>query len=159
PANMNTSVVGCSVIYGAAVPKDAGTNSPLIVSPGSEWTVPVHSCASAVKALVKTVKFRFNGTTLDDLVIVSAEPKAYTNPQDMPLWAVEDLGNRTIQDGKPFWGLLGPSSSPAVDYPSNLSTISRESLYLPGYLDDFTDLFDDTGPTPLTMDNFPGGQF
>jgi hypothetical protein len=58
--------------------------------------------------------------------------KTYSNTSSMPIWGVEDSGI-TYRDITPLWGLL----SPAFAKKSNISTIRKESLWLPGYTDPF----------------------
>ena len=97
--------------------------------------MPVYSCASAVKSLVKEVTFEFNGTALDDLKIVSTKPKTHSDANPAPLWAVEDLQRIPISQGRPLWGIVALSNiTEDIEFPSNISTISRPELYLPGYV-------------------------
>ncbi|OJD27594.1 hypothetical protein ACJ73_01016 [Blastomyces percursus] len=159
PANINTTLVGCSLLYGAAKRIDKGGSS-LIANPGSRWSLPVYSCASAVKALVKEVTFHFNGTTFEALEVNSTKPKSYTDQESKPLWAVEDLKQIPISDGKPLWGILDRSKSNVdTSFPSNISTMSRDHLYLPGYMDEYTLLLE--GPTGVSdaSQNLPGAEF
>ncbi|OJD17312.1 hypothetical protein AJ78_02600 [Emergomyces pasteurianus Ep9510] len=159
PANINTTLVGCSLLYGAANRIDEGGSS-LIANPGSRWSLPVYSCASAVKALVKEVTFQFNGTNFEALKINSTNPKSYADQESKPLWAVEDLKEIPISNGKPLWGILGPSKSKAdVRFPTNISTISHEHLYLPGYVDDYTLLLEGARGVSDASQNLPGAEF
>ncbi|PGH10946.1 hypothetical protein AJ79_05192 [Helicocarpus griseus UAMH5409] len=163
PANINTTLVGCSLLYGAAARTDKGGSS-LTADPGSNWSLPVYSCASAVKALVKEVTFQYNGTNFEALKINATKPKAYPDATSKPLWAVEDLKEIPISDGKPLWGILGPSDSAnnenaAIKYPSNISTTTHEHLYLPGYMDDFTMLLEGSRGVSNDRHNLPGTEF
>ena len=66
------------MVYGAARRKDGSAS--VLFDPGTEWTVPLYSCASASKALIKTVQFRYNGTEgLRSLDILDIKPKSYAN--------------------------------------------------------------------------------
>ncbi|OAX82651.1 hypothetical protein ACJ72_02997 [Emergomyces africanus] len=159
PANINTTIVGCSLLYGAANRIDKGGSS-LIANPGSRWSLPVYSCSSAVKALVKEVTFQFNGTNFEALKVNSTKPKSYADQESKPLWAVEDLKEISISNGKPLWGILGPSKSKGdIHFPSNISTISHEHLYLPGYMDDFTLLLEGNRGVSDASQNLPGAEF
>lgn len=82
----------------------------------------IYTCASAVKATVKTVSFTYNGTGIDSLTVVRAEPKLYSNQQ--PLWGVENLDNkRNVSEVKLLWGLV---SDEYENHP-NISTVRQES--------------------------------
>jgi hypothetical protein len=81
--NINGSVVGCSLLYGAANRTDGG--SPLIGDPGSPWSIPIYSCATAVKATIRTVTFQYNGTGIKALNIMGTTPKQYQDNSSLPL--------------------------------------------------------------------------
>ncbi|KAF2271016.1 hypothetical protein CC78DRAFT_563594 [Lojkania enalia] len=101
----------------------------LLFDPGTEWSVPMYSCASASKASIKTVLFRYNGTeSLHSLDIVDIKPIKYSREEDKPLWAVE---NWTMQLHylNPIWGITLPEHA---NQP-NISTARQEFLYLPGH--------------------------
>ncbi|KAF2477234.1 uncharacterized protein BDR25DRAFT_165332, partial [Lindgomyces ingoldianus] len=128
-ANISNVAVSCGMMYGAARRKD-GTAS-LFFDPGSEWTMPLYSCASASKVSIKTVQFVYNGTAgLQSLKILDIKPKTYTKDEDKPLWAVENLKMR-LQDVNPIWGITTPEHA---NHP-NISTARQEYLYLPGMTD------------------------
>jgi hypothetical protein len=99
---------------------------------------------STTKAIIKTVAFRFNGTVddLSGLKIVSVTEKTYPNEESKPLWGVENTSMR-LGDGGPLWGLISPAKSNVL----NLTTVRKESLYLPGRDAD------------LGTDNNPGADF
>jgi hypothetical protein len=47
-------------------------------NPGSNWLVPIYSCAAGVKATIKEVSFRFNGTNdLSGLEVITIRPRRY----------------------------------------------------------------------------------
>jgi hypothetical protein len=101
----------------------------LIFAPGTQWTVPLYSCATATKAVVKEVNFQYNGTQgLKSLNIVNATEKSYASDDDKPLWGVENT-SLMLSDASALWGLVSP------DYQgrSDLSTIRSSQLWLPGY--------------------------
>jgi hypothetical protein len=100
-----------------------------IYDPGSNWSIPLYSCATASKASIKTVDFKLNGTGLADLRVLAIKDKIYDD-QSKPHWAVEET-NMRLMDGAPLWGLIDPDLEPVV----NISTIQREYLYLPGWID------------------------
>ncbi|KFY77961.1 hypothetical protein V499_02774 [Pseudogymnoascus sp. VKM F-103] len=134
PPNINGSVVGCALLYGAAKRTDGG--SSLVFDPRSTWSTPIYSCATAVKATIRTTSFQYNGTTLSSLTINETHPKSYPEPSNLPLWGVEDLkAPLTMEGTSPLWGILGQANTTLPPTPYNISTIAASSLYLPGYLD------------------------
>lgn len=84
---------------------------------------------SVVKASIKTVSLRFNNTDdLSGLTVMSIKDKMYPDEESKPLWAVEN-SNMPLKHGSPLWGLVTPEAASQL----NLSTIQKDSLYLPGY--------------------------
>ncbi|GIK07599.1 hypothetical protein Aspvir_003265 [Aspergillus viridinutans] len=151
PSTITSALIGCGLVYGAANRTDGV--SPLRTDPNSPWSIPLYICASAVKASLKTVSFGYNGTGLDALSITSLSQKTYPSP---PLWAVEDLPDRSLADVQPLWGILPANTTSAV----NLSTIAGPSLYLPGYIDTTTTPLTGLAPVPVsTGQNLPGVDF
>lgn len=127
-ANFTNIASECGLLYGAPHRKD-GSNSSLF-EPGSAWVLPLYSCASATKATIKTVAFRFNGTS-DDLLglkVISVVDKVYANDESMPLWGVENTSMR-LKHGGPLWGIVSKDREKEL----NLTTARKESLYLPGF--------------------------
>lgn len=134
------------LILGAGSEVDASGN--LIVSPTNtrldpltNWSQPLYSCASALKASVKRVSFQINGTaSISNLVINSIEPVTHSSSASTPLWAVENT-SLNVADVSPFWGLISSeySSSPS------LYTIQKEFLYLPAGMGAFAGLSDRDG--------------
>ncbi|KAF2192809.1 hypothetical protein K469DRAFT_746140 [Zopfia rhizophila CBS 207.26] len=125
-ANMSNIAVQCGTMYGAARRRDGSAS--LLFDPGTEWTIPMYSCASAFKASIKTVSFQYNGTAgLQSLKVVNITSKVYAKEEDKPLWAVENTKLR-LQDANPIWGITLPEHE---KHP-NISTARQESLYLPG---------------------------
>jgi hypothetical protein len=113
-------------MYGAARRRDGSAS--LLFDPGTEWTIPLYSCASASKASIKTVLFRYNETAgLKSLDVADIQPKVYVTDNDKPLWAVENLKLK-LQDVNPIWGL----TSPEHENKPYVSTTRQEHLYLPG---------------------------
>ncbi|KAG7287153.1 hypothetical protein NEMBOFW57_006658 [Staphylotrichum longicolle] len=134
-ANINSTIVGCGLVYGTARRTDGG--SELSPQPGSTWSIPVYSCAASVRATIRTVAFRYNGTGFAALKVTSARPKTYASPSDVPLWAVEDMHSTILRDAQPLWGLLGSSNTTTAIPPAlaaNISTARQASLRLPGFL-------------------------
>jgi hypothetical protein len=150
PANINSSIVGCGLVYGAARRTDGG--SELSPQPGSQWSVPVYSCAASVRAQLRTVTFLYNGTgtaagtspSLSALTVTTSIPKPYPSPLDIPLWAVENITPTTpLASVQPLWGLLGPAANATIPpaLTANLTTSHQPILRLPGTV---------TATSPLT---------
>jgi hypothetical protein len=115
------------------------------------WTQPIYSCASAARAVLKTVNFAYSGTGgLSDLKIESILDKEYKGAQEMPLWVVENV-QRNLSDYDPLWGIM----SPAYEGYANTSALRKESLWLPGY----GGLISSTGSPVDTRQNIPGANF
>ncbi|EXJ94562.1 hypothetical protein A1O1_02958 [Capronia coronata CBS 617.96] len=130
-ANLTNIHVACGMIFGAARRKD-GSKS-LVFEPETWWTQSVYSCASAMKASIKEVRFRYNatgltGNTLKALTVVNVTDKPYSDNKSMPLWGVESP-DMELADVPQLWGLISPELESSV----NLSTIRAPHLYLPGY--------------------------
>ncbi|ERF69815.1 hypothetical protein EPUS_08016 [Endocarpon pusillum Z07020] len=128
-ANITNIGAACGLVFGAARRKD-GSES-LIFEPESWWTQPLYSCASATKAVIKTVQFRYNSTSQYDLKalqILNITDKVYKKENNTPLWGVENP-NMTLGSVTPLWGLISPEHENAV----NLSTVRSDRLYLPGH--------------------------
>lgn len=118
--------VTCGLMYGTAKASDgADFNS---FNPGTNWSVPLYTCAAATKAIIKTVDFTYNGTSgLQDLHVVDIRDKVYDRKEDRPLWAVEHREDLTISSVKPLWGFVSPEH---IDR-AGIKTIQREYLWLP----------------------------
>jgi hypothetical protein len=108
----------------------------------------LYSCASATKATIKTVAFRFNGTSddLSGLRVISVVDKVYTNDESMPLWGVENT-SMELRHGGPLWGIVSKDREKEL----NLTTARKESLYLPGFTSSLT--------SQIESANNPGAEF
>lgn len=96
--------------------------------PGSNWSVPLYSCAAGAKATIKTVSFTFNGSDdLSGLRVTDVKPKKYSDESSKPLWGVENT-RLLLQDTSPLWGLVTPESASKL----GLSTLRKDHLWLPG---------------------------
>ncbi|OJD16538.1 hypothetical protein AJ78_03315 [Emergomyces pasteurianus Ep9510] len=126
-ANITNIGVACGMAFGAARRSD-GSRS-LVFEPGTDWTVPLYSCASAARAVIKTVDFRFNGTDgLRSLVVHDIREKVYANDGDKPLWGVE-RSEEILNEVLPLWGLVSDEYKGRED----ISVLQKESLWLPGF--------------------------
>jgi hypothetical protein len=88
----------------------------------------VYICATAYKASIKTVDFRYNGTSGDfsGLQVLKIAPKVYPDDASKPLWAVEHSYDR-IMRFDPLWGLVNNS----YEETEGFHTMRSESLWLP----------------------------
>ncbi|KAG0637130.1 hypothetical protein HOY80DRAFT_1085539 [Tuber brumale] len=125
-ANITNVAVDCNTIFGTAKRTDGGDPSR-VYDIRSNWTMPIYTCATAIKASVKVVTFTMNGThKLENLRVGKVVPKNYSGISGMPVWAVENT-KMQIYDIKPFWGIVDPKYK---NHP-HLWTIQREHLWLP----------------------------
>ncbi|OAP63010.1 hypothetical protein AYL99_02237 [Fonsecaea erecta] len=130
-ANLTNVHVECGMVFGAAKRRD-GTIT-LVQEPETWWTQKIYSCATAMKASIKEVRFRYNatqetGNNLNALSIVNVSDKSYPDKEAMPLWGIESPGYK-MNNLPQLWGLI----SPDLEHSVNLSTIRAPQLYLPGY--------------------------
>ncbi|KUJ17330.1 uncharacterized protein LY89DRAFT_733185 [Mollisia scopiformis] len=148
-ANITNIFVSCGLMRGIPQRKDNG--SPLIFDSGSRWTQPLYSCATAVKATIKTVSLTYNGTDeLKSLAVNSVKDKIYPSEEVKPLWGVENTDNTyTMASISLIWGLI----SSAWETNPKISTVRQESLYLPGYG------VSTSAPLRVTSQNLPASDF
>ncbi|KAF2455766.1 hypothetical protein BDY21DRAFT_348618 [Lineolata rhizophorae] len=147
-ANITNFAASCGMMFGA--PRRQDGDDRLIFEPGTNWTIPIYTCITTTKALVKSVTFRFNGTDdLSGLSVTNVTNKVYPDEDSKPLWAVE-YTESPISDVSPIWGLV---SAEDVEGVANISTLRKESLYLPGY----SGL--SSGPSQHGYQNLPGVDF
>jgi hypothetical protein len=150
-ANINSIFVECGFIQGAPQRQNSGSN--LIFDSGSNWSQPLYTCASAVKATIKTVSFSYNSTSngdnvLSNLIVTNVQDKVYPNEQSTPLWGVENTGDAYyLNDLTLVWGLI----SEEYANNENVSALRAPSLYLPGYSEDAL-------ITSIGYDNMPGSE-
>ncbi|KAG0633515.1 hypothetical protein HOY80DRAFT_1104910 [Tuber brumale] len=125
-ANITNVAVRCSTIFGTAKRADGG-DPGRTHDIGSNWTIPIYTCATAIKASVKVVTFTMNGTHKpENLRVGKVVPKNYSEISVMPVWAVENTG-MMIRNIEPFWGIVDPK----YKNDPHLRTIQREHLWLP----------------------------
>jgi len=103
--NITNVGVACGLMFGAATRTD-GKDS-LVFTPGSSWRQPIYSCATALKADIKQVTFRWNPlraetNALSMLEVKRIRDKTYKSQADEPYWAVENL-HRPLAENHPLW--------------------------------------------------------
>ena len=103
--------------------------------PGIGYSVPISSCASANRVIIKTVRFSFNTSdTVSGLKIESIEPKKYASSSEYPLWAFESSDEAegdpqwNIRSWDPLWGIVEKEDSTF----SNLTYKRSPELWLTG---------------------------
>ncbi|KAL4893108.1 hypothetical protein BDV59DRAFT_202088 [Aspergillus ambiguus] len=127
PLNINSISMSCGLVYGTA--RSTGNQDRFSYSPGTNWTMPLYSCAAASKALIKTVHFSYNGTNgLRDLRVLDIQDKQYARDEDRPYWGVEHRDDIILSDATPLWGLV----SPEFQNNPGISVIQSEHLWLTG---------------------------
>ena len=130
-ANISSIYATCGLMKGVPHRVDGG----LDIQPvrGSRWSASLYSCASALRADIRTVSFLLNGTgsTVEDLIITEIHGKEYEDNFTMPLWGVEDPG-LTRSGITLIWGLISPEYK---NFP-NISILQKPALYLPGRASD-----------------------
>jgi hypothetical protein len=97
--------VACTQVRGVPHRVDDGPDT--IFEDGSKWSAPLFTCASAVKASIKTVTFTHNGTAdvLDNLRVMNIIDKEYADDDEVPLWGLE-AWDYPLLGTRPVWGLV-----------------------------------------------------
>ncbi|KAJ6789036.1 hypothetical protein PWT90_07835 [Aphanocladium album] len=149
PANITNILTGCGVMRGVPQRQDGG--DPLVFDTGSRWSQKLYACASNVKATIKAVAFSYNRTDghFETLIARTVDDKQYYDNNSVPVWGVEDTGNRyAVGEIGLVWGLVSPQYEGKV----NVSTVRQPSLYLPAHGSMISALM-------YTSQNLPGSDF
>lgn len=130
PSNATKPYVRCGYLYSVPSPSQESEGQLYRYDLGSNWTQQLYTCASAMKASLKTVTFSSNATnssaTLNDILVRAVRPKDYSHDA-LPVWAVEKADGYDIQDINLFWGLIDER----FENSSGLETKRASELYLP----------------------------
>lgn len=100
----------CGNVLGVPVRKD--NLSSILSEDGSQWSAPIYSCASANRAIIKSVRFAFNSSrTLEGLKVLDIKPKQYNSASEHPLWAFETVSGSSnerwpLARWTPLWGIV-----------------------------------------------------
>lgn len=139
-SSINNPLVEVGMLLGTAYRTDDGSAE---VEANTQWTIPMYTCATAIRASIADVSFFSNNTAaLTNLQVTAVTRRSYSSDEAAPLWAVEKTG-LTIKEIVPFWSIVDDSYASGN---ASLFTRRGDGLYLPaGYttLPTFTDL-DDT---------------
>lgn len=124
-ANISNIGIQCGYLFGA--PRRADGAEALIFEPEQNYTQSMFTCASAMQASIKTVKFFVNGTgSLANLRVDSIIDKVYPDEASKPLWAVEKTG-MNISDLQLLWGIVDNR----YEKDENLYTMRKDKFWLP----------------------------
>ncbi|KEY73650.1 hypothetical protein S7711_07698 [Stachybotrys chartarum IBT 7711] len=128
--NITNPAVECGLLIGAGRSTRAVDDSDLPPPmDGLEVTRKnIYVCASGIRASIKTVDFRYNGTNghLSNLMVERISDKEYPNEQSKPLWAVEHSEPwRMTFD--PLWGIVNNS----YEATEGFYTMRSGKLWLP----------------------------
>ena len=129
PSTPFKAYIRCGYLLSVPVPlnEEAAYSQSRRYDLGSHWTQQLYTCASSVKASIKTVTFRFNGTqALEGLKVLNLTSKKLDHGS-LPRWAVENAWGYMINDINPFWGL---TSNRTVNS-STLQIFEASEIYLP----------------------------
>lgn len=125
-ANISNIYVACGLLRG--VPERVDGGDPMLFEKGSKWSSPLYTCASSLRATIKTVHFSVNGTGIAGLEVLNVTPKTYAaDGSDAPLWGLEDWGLR-LDRFAPIWGLV---SSEMAKKP-NVTSVRKPHFNLVG---------------------------
>ncbi|KAK1830670.1 hypothetical protein QBC39DRAFT_353599 [Podospora conica] len=130
-SNITNPGVECGMVFGAGITPGKGTpfDSPLgTADTDGPRQKSIFVCATAIRAGIKTVHFRYNGTgvQLSNLEAERVTDKVYTLDKYKPLWAVEaSFPFRMTFD--PLWGMV----SDRYEAAEGISTMRSEKLWLP----------------------------
>ncbi|RCI11398.1 hypothetical protein L249_7142 [Ophiocordyceps polyrhachis-furcata BCC 54312] len=139
PATSRNMLISCGLLQ--SIPQRTDGGDAFNQEDGAKWMKKLYSCASATKATIKTVTLSYNDTGDDDsrlagLSALAIRDKQYPDEASMPLWAVEDVGNRYLAgEIGLIWGLI----SPEHEGRANLTTYRQPWLYLPGRMSTWND--------------------
>jgi hypothetical protein len=126
--NITYPAIRCGALYGAPVQTNDRALSASTFTGVTTSRKNIYVCATAYRASVKTVDFRYNGTDGDfsGLSVVEITPKVYPNEASKPLWAVEHSFDKVMRFD-PLWGLV----SDDYETTEGFHTLRSESLWLP----------------------------
>ena len=131
-ANSTDPFVKCALVYGAA--RRADGVETLIFKPGDVYQQSVYSCASTIRASIKSVGFNFNatlGNTVKALSVTDLKDKTYGNDDSSnppPPWGIETV-DRRLSSMTQLWGLINSSEA----HRENLTTFRAPHMHLPGF--------------------------
>ncbi|KAN0101502.1 hypothetical protein V8E51_012012 [Hyaloscypha variabilis] len=125
-ANITNIFTIFGLIHGAPQRQDAGNGH--VFESGSQWSQPLYTCASALKATIKIVSFSYNGidASLENLAITSTQDK---NSLYLPGWNQDAILNSPGADYMPGAEAFIDAMDPAYDVNSGGSYTSNSVDY------------------------------
>ncbi|MCJ1474760.1 hypothetical protein MMC13_003420 [Lambiella insularis] len=127
--NITNPLMQCGFVLGAQL-QDLNSNpSVLPYNNGiSAYSKNLYVCASSVRASIKSVDFRYNGTggRLSNLEATEVRDKVYPDEESKPLWAVESSWPK-IMRFDPLWGMVDRR----FEEFGGFNTLRAEKLWLP----------------------------
>jgi len=147
--NITNPAVSCGVFVGGSRFEEVSSTSTQSLSIARKH---IYVCASAVRAGIKSVEFRYNGTggRLENLEALRISDKIYPDSMSKPLWAVETSGNRRAMFD-PLWGLV----SDAYETFEGFFTTRADKLWLPMGADLALNFFQRVGSDALAAVSTP----
>jgi hypothetical protein len=126
--NITYPAIQCGAILGAPTEMTPESLSASTFTGVRTARKNVYVCATAYKASIKTVDFRYNATSEDltKLEVLKISPKIYPSETSKPLWAVEHSFDRVMRFD-PLWGLVNDS----FETYEGFNTLRSDTLWLP----------------------------
>ncbi|KAK4225061.1 hypothetical protein QBC38DRAFT_511321 [Podospora fimiseda] len=149
-ANYSNIYTGCFQMRGVPSRIDGGYEGTL--EAGSRWSSPIHTCATSIKASIKTIRFKSTGPNLDlsSLKVLEITPKQYSSPDKYPIWGIEST-DHWLRDVIPIWGIISKSYE---NHPL-IKSLKQPSIYLPGFYSLLNGLKSDSMGVNLPSAQFP----
>ena len=129
--NITYPAVECGVMVGAPVnPLTPGLTSSSYTGKHT-YQRNLYTCASAMRASIKTVGFVYNGTDarLENLNVRSIEDKKYPDERSKPLWAAEHSYDKVMRLDA-LWGIVDDRYE-SYGYDEGFYTMRADKLWLP----------------------------
>ncbi|KAF7511510.1 hypothetical protein GJ744_004098 [Endocarpon pusillum] len=127
--NITYPAVNCGTVLGAPVQSSQDNLTASGYSGVETYQKNLYVCASGVRASIKTVDFRYNGTggRFSNLNVLTISDKKYANEASKPLWAAEHSFDKRMHF-EPLWGLVDNSYENITD---GFYALRAEKLWLP----------------------------
>ncbi|KEF62700.1 uncharacterized protein A1O9_00673 [Exophiala aquamarina CBS 119918] len=128
--NITYPAVQCGFLLGAPLQMSNENLSVPAYTGISARQRNLYICASGVRASIKTVDFRYNGTggEFANLNVLQIKDKVYPNKQSQPLWASEHSYDKVMRFD-PLWGIVD-SRYETMGYKDGFYTLRAEKLWL-----------------------------
>ncbi|KIW68178.1 hypothetical protein PV04_04139 [Phialophora macrospora] len=129
--NITYPAVQCGILLGTPLQLPNENLSASAYTGIETYQKNLYVCASAVRASVKTVSFRYNGTggQFANLEALRVTDKVYPDEMSKPLWAAEHSYDRAMRFD-PLWGIVD-NRYHTMGYEDGFYTLRAEKLWLP----------------------------